>query len=62
MASKNVSLIKSLITRKEFSYSKKGVNLNFTLQVDNSSDLKSFKSCLEEAAKDIEEILGGMKN
>lgn len=55
-------LTKTLITRKEFSYSKKGVTLNFTLRVDNSSELKPFKSCLEEATQDINEILKGMKN
>ena len=55
-------ITKSLIARKEFSYSKKGTTLNFTLRVDNSSELKSFKSCLEEAIKDIDEILKGMKN
>ena len=62
MAIKCDIFTKSIITRKEFSYSKKGVNLNFTLRVDNSSELKPFKSLLEEAVKDIDEILKGMKN
>jgi len=55
-------VIKSIIGRKDFSYSKKGVNLKFSLRVDNTSELKPFKSCLEQAIKDIEEILEGMKN
>lgn len=56
------TLIKSLISRKEFTYSKKGVSLNFNLRTDNSSELKAFKDCLLEALKDIDEILKGMKN
>ena len=57
-----LDVIKSIIGRKDFSYSKKGVNLKFSLRVDNTSELKPFKSCLEQAIKDIEEILEGMKN
>jgi len=34
----------------------------FNLPIDTSSELTSFKSCLEEAIKDINEILKGMKN
>ena len=56
------TLTKSLISRKEFTYTKNKVNLTFTLRVDNSSELKPFKSCLEAAVKDIDEILKGMKN
>lgn len=56
------SLVKIIIDRKDFSYEQKGVQLKFNLRVDNSSDLKSFRLCLEEAIKDIDEILKGMKN
>lgn len=55
-------LVKNIISKKEFSFSKGNCTLSFTLRVDNSSELKDFKSCLEEAIKDIEEILKGMKN
>ena len=62
MAISKQSFSKSFIKKQEFSYNKNGTNLSFTLRVDNSSELKSFKVCLEEAIKDIEEILKGMKN
>lgn len=55
-------LTKSIISRKEFSYTKKGCNLNFNLRVDNSEELKAFKECMEIAIKDIDEIMKGMKN
>jgi len=57
-----LDVIKSITGRKDFSYSKKGVDLKFSLRTDNTSELKPFKSCLEAAVKDIEEILEGMKN
>lgn len=56
------NLTKSLISKQDFSYSKGVVSLNFTLRTDNSSELKSFKSCLEEAIIDINNLLKGMKN
>ena len=59
---KNSSLIKSLIKRQEFSYSKNDVNLKFTLRIDNSSELRLFLDCLESAKQDIEDILKGMNN
>ena len=55
-------LVKTIIARKDFSYEQKGVSLKFNLRVDNSSELKNFRSCLEEAMKDIDEIVKGMKN
>lgn len=55
-------LEKVIVDRKDFSYSKKGVSLKFNLRIDNSSELRPFKSCLEEAIKDIDTILEGMKN
>ena len=62
MAIKCDIFTKSIITRKEFSYSKKGTNLNFNLRVDNSSELKAFKDCMIEAIRDIDELLKGRKN
>ncbi len=62
MASRKDSLVKSITARKDFSYTKKGCNLKFNLRVDNSSELRPFKICLEEAIKDIDEILKEMRN
>ena len=56
------NLVKSIVSRKEFSYSKKGVELKFNLRTDNSSELKPFKECMEEAIKDIDNIVKGMAN
>lgn len=53
---------KEIINRKEFFYSKEGVKLNFTLNVNNSLEIKPFKECLEEAIRDLSEIIKDMKN
>lgn len=58
---KNI-IVKTITEKKEFSYKNGVCNLSFTLRVDNSSELKGFRSCLEEAMKNIDEILKGMKN
>lgn len=55
-------LEKHLVTEKTFSYQKEGVSLKFTLEVDNSSQLRKFKDLLEVALTDIDEELEGMKN
>jgi hypothetical protein len=55
-------LTKTLSTHKDFSYAHKGVSLKFALPIDDSSSLRPFKECLEEAIKDIDLILEGMKN
>ena len=62
MANKDDLLIKSVISKKDFSYQKGECSLGFTLKVDNSSELRDFRFCLEQAIKDIDEILEGMKN
>lgn len=63
MASKFKKILqKSLVTKQDFSYSKEGTNLAFTLRTDNSSELRNFKSLLEEGIKDIDIILERMKN
>jgi hypothetical protein len=61
MPKKN-DLTKSFVPRRFFTYNKSGLPLNFNLRVDNSSELKPFKAILEEAVKDIDEILKGLKN
>ena len=58
----NKNLVKSAILEKKFSYTKGSCNLNFILRLDNSSELRDFLSCLQEAMRDIDEILEGMKN
>lgn len=54
--SKN-TLQKNTITKKEFSYQKDTVSLNFTLNIENRDELSNFKECLIEAIKDIEETM-----
>ena len=58
----NKPLSKNIIERKEFNYKKNNTSLNFNLRVDNSSELKDFKLCLEEALKDVGLILKTIKN
>lgn len=55
-------ITKSIVSRQEFIYSKKGVKLSFTLRTDNSSELRPFKECMEEAIIDLEKIIKGLKN
>ena len=59
---KKEPMVKENIIRKEYSYTKNGVNLKFTLRIDNSSELRPFKECLEEAILDLDNELKGMKN
>jgi hypothetical protein len=56
------SLIKNISSNKTFSYSKGSCSLNFNLQVNNSSELKDFKSLMEQGICDINDILKGMVN
>lgn len=49
-------------TTKTFEYAKGDTTLNFSLQTDNSSQLRDFKSILSMAIEDIDEILSDMKN
>jgi len=48
-----MKLTKDLKTNKAFAYSKDGVNLSFTLNIDDKKQMENFKACLEEAIKDI---------
>ena len=55
-------LVSESITRKEFKYSKDGVSLSFSLRVDNSSELRPFRECLEKALVDVINQISEMKN
>jgi len=56
------SLTKIVTNSRDFSYSKKDVNLKFSLRIDNTSELRPFRECLEETIKDIDLILKDMRN
>mgnify|MGYP001582944172 CR=1 FL=1 len=58
---KNI-LIKTITEKKEFSYKNGPCSLAFTLRVDNTSELRDFRSCLEAAMSDIDDLLKGRKN
>lgn len=55
-------LQKSTELKKSFHYGKGTVNLDFTLSMENSKQLREFLSCLSAAKEDIENILKEMKN
>lgn len=55
-------LEKNISTKKDFLYKKDDVSLTFSLNVDNSSQLRAFRQLLQEAVKDIEALLVLMKN
>lgn len=55
-------LTKTLVSKKDFTYKKGDCSLSFTLQIDNSSELRDFRDCLVQATEDIDEILEEMKN
>ena len=48
---------KDLTTKKDFKYTHGMCSLNFTLVIDNKNELSSFRKCLIEALKDVEEEL-----
>ena len=56
------TLVKSVVSKKDFSFRKGKCSLNFILRTDNTSELRDFRSCLKEAMNDIDEILKTMKN
>lgn len=47
---KNI-IIKSEVTKKDFSFSKNNCNLNFTLRTDIKQQLKDFRDLLVEATE-----------
>jgi hypothetical protein len=53
---KNI-VVRNLVTRREFKYSKNNCNLNFTLDIDKKDEIKDFRQCLVEAMKDMDELL-----
>ena len=50
------------ISRKEFKYKSGDVQLGFTLRVDRSDELRSFKECLEKAILEVAEEITKLKN
>lgn len=57
MKVKKVTISKKIETSKTFSYQLPGVVLSFTLNVDNFDQLEAYKVLLDEAQKDVQEIL-----
>jgi hypothetical protein len=55
-------LTKLITTKKEFSYQKGLVSLNFTLKTDIKSELEDFRSCLDLAIQDIDNVLNEKRN
>lgn len=55
-------LEKHTLLKKEFSYSKGNLSLNFTLSMENSSGLRTFLALLNEAQADVEKAISEMKN
>lgn len=49
-------------TDKKFSYAYGDVSLIFTLNVDNSSELRRYVKCLEKALEDVKATIATMKN
>lgn len=43
--------------RRQFTYRKGNVQLDFTLRVDTKNELEDFLDCLKEAQKEIEQEL-----
>lgn len=52
---KNPFKPKMLEVSREFRYKKGTTNLNFTLNLDNKTEMIEFKELLEKALKDVEE-------
>jgi hypothetical protein len=59
---KSEQVVSNSVQRKEFSYSVGGVQLSFTLRVDNSSELRPFLKLLEKATTDVVAEIGNLKN
>ncbi len=57
MGKKYQPIFSEVITSKSFRYEKGDCKLNFSLKIDDSTELENFKECLESAVKDIDEIL-----
>ncbi len=59
---KKSEMQKSEVSRKEFGFTKDGVQLNFTLRVDNTSELRPFKECLSAALESVDQEIAKLKN
>lgn len=59
---KEPAVISTITTQKDFKYSKDGVNLNFSLSIDNSAVMEAFKLLLKAALRDVEKALVEYKN
>lgn len=62
MANNKNVLVKSFSNNRQFSYQENGIVLSFTLNIDNTRELKSFLDCLTVAKDDVMSLLEGMKN
>ena len=50
----------SNVILKQYSYTKDGVSLNFSLSLENDRQLSAFLECLEKAKLDIQEDISKM--
>lgn len=48
--------------QKTYTYTQGGTSLSFTLNIENSSEARSFIACLKEAQRDLENDIADMKN
>lgn len=55
-------LVKTISTARTFNYQIDNVALNFTLNIDNTSDMAKFNRLLETAVKDVTAALEDAKN
>ena len=62
MAKKPEVIVKNSIQRKDFSYTLNETNLNFSLRVDNTSELRPFLRLLQTAVEEVEEEIKKLKN
>lgn len=51
------ALVKTNTTIKTFQYSKGTVSLSFNLNLDEKKGVRDFKALLEQALKDVNEVL-----
>lgn len=59
---KEQPIVQRITTSKSFNYQKNDCSLNFSLNIDNSSQPRDFLIILKLAIKDVEEIIAGTKN
>jgi len=59
---KKLTIVRTQKTTRRFEYQNEIANLGFTLCVDNSQEPRAFKTLLEQALSDVNELIEGMKN